>query len=69
MTECHQIPQSLRLRLSALFWRYWLSNSEFRTLGTLQQPFCKARSLTRDVFVVPPFDFVGSHVVWRLKTI
>jgi hypothetical protein len=24
-------------------------------------------SLTRDVFVVPLIDFVGSHVVWRLK--
>jgi hypothetical protein len=28
-TECLQIPQSLRLRLSALFWRYWLRNSGF----------------------------------------
>jgi hypothetical protein len=40
-TEYLQIPQSLRLRLSALFWCYWLRNSEFQTLGTLQQPFCK----------------------------
>jgi hypothetical protein len=31
--------QSLRLRLSALFWRYWLRNSGSQTLGTLQQPF------------------------------
>jgi Reverse transcriptase (RNA-dependent DNA polymerase) len=27
----------------------------------------QGKSLTRDVFVVPPIDFVGSHVVWRLK--
>jgi hypothetical protein len=40
-TGCRRIPQSLPLRLSALFWRYWLRNSEFQTLGTLQQPFCK----------------------------
>jgi hypothetical protein len=25
------------------------------------------KSLTRDVFVVPPIDFVDSHVVWRLN--
>jgi hypothetical protein len=25
------------------------------------------KSLTRDVFVVPPIDFVGSHLGWRLK--
>jgi hypothetical protein len=25
------------------------------------------KSLTRNVFVVPPIVFVGSHVVWRLK--
>jgi Reverse transcriptase (RNA-dependent DNA polymerase) len=29
--------------------------------------FLQGKSLTRDVFVVPPIDFVGSHVVWRLK--
>jgi Reverse transcriptase (RNA-dependent DNA polymerase) len=29
--------------------------------------FLQGNSLTRDVFVVPPIDFVGSHVVWRLK--
>jgi hypothetical protein len=27
----------------------------------------QGKSLTRDVFVVPPIDLVGSHVVWRLK--
>jgi hypothetical protein len=27
----------------------------------------QCKSLTRDVFVVPPIDFVGSHVVWRFK--
>jgi Reverse transcriptase (RNA-dependent DNA polymerase) len=27
----------------------------------------QGKSLIRDVFVVPPIDFVGSHVVWRLK--
>jgi hypothetical protein len=27
----------------------------------------QGKSLTRDVFVVPPIDFVGNHVVWRLK--
>jgi thiamine kinase-like enzyme len=41
MTECNRIPLSLRLRLRALYWRYWLRNSGFQTLGTLQQPFCK----------------------------
>jgi hypothetical protein len=40
-TEYRLISQSLRLWLSALFWRYWLRNSGFQTLGTLQQPFCK----------------------------
>jgi Reverse transcriptase (RNA-dependent DNA polymerase) len=29
--------------------------------------FLQGKSFTRDVFVVPPIDFVGSHVVWRLK--
>jgi hypothetical protein len=66
-TECRQSPQSLRLRLSALFWRYWLKNNGFQTLGTLQQPFLLGKSPTRDVFVVPSINFVGSHVVWRLK--
>jgi hypothetical protein len=27
----------------------------------------QGKSHTCDVFVVPPIDFVGSHVVWRLK--
>jgi Reverse transcriptase (RNA-dependent DNA polymerase) len=27
----------------------------------------QGKSLACDVFVVPPIDFVGSHVVWRLK--
>jgi hypothetical protein len=31
----------LRLRLKAFFWRYWLRNSGFQTLGNLQQPFSK----------------------------
>jgi hypothetical protein len=29
----------------------------------------QGKSLTREVFVVPPIDFVGSHVVWRLKNL
>jgi hypothetical protein len=29
--------------------------------------FLQDKSLTRDIFFVPPIDFVGSHVVWRLK--
>jgi Reverse transcriptase (RNA-dependent DNA polymerase) len=29
--------------------------------------FLQGKSLNRDVFVVPPIDFVGRHVVWRLK--
>jgi hypothetical protein len=40
-TEFLQIPQSLRLRLSALFWGYWLRNSGFQNLGSLEWPFCK----------------------------
>jgi hypothetical protein len=33
----------------------------------LYNSLLQGKSLTRDVFVVPPIDFVGSHVVWRLK--
>jgi Reverse transcriptase (RNA-dependent DNA polymerase) len=49
-----------------LFWRYWLKkwipNSwDFTTA------FLKGNSLTRNVFAVPPIDFVGSHVVWHFK--
>jgi hypothetical protein len=31
--------------------------------------FLQGQSLTRDVFVVPSIDFVGSHVVWRLRSL
>jgi hypothetical protein len=33
----------------------------------LYNSLLQGKSHTRDVFVVPPIDFVGSHVVWRLK--
>jgi Reverse transcriptase (RNA-dependent DNA polymerase) len=51
-----------RLVLALLAEKQWIPNSWDFTTAFLQ---CK--SLTRDVFVVPPIDFVGSHVVWRLK--
>jgi Reverse transcriptase (RNA-dependent DNA polymerase) len=51
-----------RLALALLAEIQWISNSWDFTTAVLQ-----GNSLTRDVFVVPPIDFVGSHVVWRLK--
>jgi Reverse transcriptase (RNA-dependent DNA polymerase) len=51
-----------RLVLALLAEKQWIPNSwDFTTA------FLKGKSLTRDVFVVPPIDFVSSHVVWRLK--
>jgi hypothetical protein len=37
-----------------------------KLLGLCNSLFAR-KILTRDVFVVPPIDFVGSHAVWRLK--
>jgi Reverse transcriptase (RNA-dependent DNA polymerase) len=51
-----------RLVLALLDEKQWIPNSMNFTNAFLQGKF-----LTRDVFVVPPIDFVGSHVVWRLK--
>jgi hypothetical protein len=39
---------------------------DFKLLGLYNSLF-QGKSLTRDMFFVPPIDFVGSHVVWRLK--
>jgi Reverse transcriptase (RNA-dependent DNA polymerase) len=51
-----------RLVLALLAEKQWILNSwDFTTA------FLQGKSLTRDVFVVPPTDFVGSPVVWRLK--
>jgi Reverse transcriptase (RNA-dependent DNA polymerase) len=51
-----------RLVLAFLAEKQWIPNYwDFTTA------FLQGKSLTRDVFVVPPIDFVGSHVVWRLK--
>jgi Reverse transcriptase (RNA-dependent DNA polymerase) len=51
-----------RLVLALLAEKQWIPNSwDFATT------FLQGKSPTRDVFVVPPIDFVGSHVVWRLK--
>jgi Reverse transcriptase (RNA-dependent DNA polymerase) len=50
------------LFLALLAEKQWIPNSwDFTTA------FLQGKSLTRDVFVVPPIDFVGSHVVWRLR--
>jgi hypothetical protein len=50
------------LVLALLAEKQWIPNSwDFTTA------FSQGKSLTRDVFVVPPIDFAGSHVVWRLK--
>jgi Reverse transcriptase (RNA-dependent DNA polymerase) len=47
-----------RLFLALLAEKQWIPNSwDFSTA------FLQGKSLTRDVFVVPPIDFVGSHVV------
>jgi Reverse transcriptase (RNA-dependent DNA polymerase) len=51
-----------RLVLALLAEEQWIPNTwDFTTA------FLQGKSLTRDVFVVPPIDFVGSHMVWRLK--
>jgi hypothetical protein len=50
-----------RLALALLAEKQWIPTSwDFTTA------FLQGMLLTRDVFVVPPIDFVGSHVVWRL---
>jgi hypothetical protein len=50
------------LVLTLLPEKQWIPNSwDFTTA------FLRGKSLTRDAFVVPPIDFVSSHVVWRLK--
>jgi hypothetical protein len=51
-----------RLVLSLLAEEQWIPNSWDFTSAFLQGKF-----LTRDVFVVPQIDFVGSHVVWSVK--
>jgi hypothetical protein len=51
-----------RLVLALLAEKQWIPNSWYFTTAFLQ-----GKSLTRDIFVVPPIDIVGSHVVWRLK--
>jgi Reverse transcriptase (RNA-dependent DNA polymerase) len=54
--------ESQHLVLALLTEKQWIPNSwDFTTA------FLQGKSLTRDVFVVPPIDFVGSHVVWRSK--
>jgi Reverse transcriptase (RNA-dependent DNA polymerase) len=51
-----------RLVLALLAEKQWIPNSwDFSTA------FVLGKFLTRDVYFVPPIDFVGSHVVWRLK--
>jgi Reverse transcriptase (RNA-dependent DNA polymerase) len=51
-----------RLVMALLAEKLWIPNSwDFTTA------FLHGTSLTRDVFVVPPIDFVSGHVVWRLK--
>jgi hypothetical protein len=51
-----------RLVLALLAEKQWIPNSWDFTTAFLQGKF-----LTRDLFVVLSIDFVGSHVVWRLK--
>jgi Reverse transcriptase (RNA-dependent DNA polymerase) len=51
-----------RLVLALLAEKQWFTNYWGFTTAILQ-----IKSLTRDVFVVPPIEFVGSHVIWRLK--
>jgi Reverse transcriptase (RNA-dependent DNA polymerase) len=51
-----------RLILALLAEKQWIPNSwDFTTA------FLQSKSITRDFFVTPPIDFVGSHVVWHLK--
>jgi hypothetical protein len=47
-----------RLFLALLAAKQWIPNSWDFITAFLQGDF-----LTREVFVVPPIDFVGSHVV------
>jgi Reverse transcriptase (RNA-dependent DNA polymerase) len=50
-----------RIVLALLAEKQWIPNCwDFTTA------FLQGKSLTRNVFVVPPIDFVGSHVVWCL---
>jgi Reverse transcriptase (RNA-dependent DNA polymerase) len=51
-----------RLVMALLAEKQWIPNSWVFTTASLQ---CK--SLTRDIFVVLPIDFVRSHAFWRLK--
>jgi Reverse transcriptase (RNA-dependent DNA polymerase) len=51
-----------RLVLVLLAEKQWIPNT-----WDFIAAFSQGESLTRDVFVVPPIDFVGSHVVWSLK--
>jgi Reverse transcriptase (RNA-dependent DNA polymerase) len=51
-----------RLVLALLAEKQWIPNS-----WDITTAFFQGKSLTRDVFVVPPIDLVSSHVVWRLK--
>jgi Reverse transcriptase (RNA-dependent DNA polymerase) len=51
-----------RLVLALLAEKQWILNPWDCTTAYLQ-----GKPLTRDVFVVPPIDFVGCHVVWLLK--
>jgi hypothetical protein len=51
-----------RIVLALLAEKQWIPNSwDFTTA------FLQGKSLTRDDFVVPLIEFVGIHVVWRLK--
>jgi Reverse transcriptase (RNA-dependent DNA polymerase) len=50
------------LVLALLAEKQWIPNSwDFTTA------FLQGDSLTRDLFVEQPINFVGSHVVWRLR--
>jgi hypothetical protein len=51
-----------RLVLALLAEKQWIPN-----FWDFTKAFMQGKSLTRDVLFVPPIDFVGSHVVWRLK--
>jgi hypothetical protein len=51
-----------RLVLALLAGKQCITNSSYFTAAFFQGKF-----LSRDVFVVPPINFVASHVVWRLK--
>jgi Reverse transcriptase (RNA-dependent DNA polymerase) len=51
-----------RLVLGLLAEKQWIPKS-----WVFRMAFLQGKSLTCDVFVVPPIDFIGSDVVWRLK--